>query len=705
MGVKRRKARIPQHADDDVPEEPVKKPSLQERQCAKTDPYEAASKSRDDADNVFESNEKWIDILATHLASEPKFIKFMQNPQPLEHVTLNRAWLAAVHLPGRYEKFTKFEVWYSKWYSGEKGAGFRLNIIRRGAELVLAATGTGTLQQHIETTLADLPLNDAETQVRRDALFEVQNTRQKLIDMAKRVTDTQHGLAKELYNQINSGADEGSEDPIQSTVQELGVLEQLKASTKSVLSDSALNAAGVKVLDDLLTSVPDDEDFGVLYLLEADQMFPVSVSSEPAVEQELEQAGSPGEGTDDQNELDAQQIASIVQKNTGIAIDFLLDKKLDDVKAYDDVFALRQDKLSKFKEIQTTKPLKGSALLDGPGLKKLDGESAKWLQEMFSNVNMQRFSLNFRDFEKTVTRPEDCVNAAPHSFFWGARHRRLDIARDNIVHVRRLVAELVENDMIANFDVDEKIESQLQLTLRRMYALLAVMFGCCAEGAIMLTIMDHLLEELGSLVIGTLDPKLESNRMQKAATALHRSSTTAKSKLNVNDFQRLEREHKAREVFAEVARFYRGAVMLLFVSASYRKSNKAQEEFEQWYNGLVAYIGRCGHSSCGEQLKVRRLEESEGGRAWALSVAVRDARLGSTVSTNRKFAYGCFYELVAFTRYHVGLVPFFHYFAHLWHPACRPFRGKAMMIDDITVLEGKAAQTLPSMDINRPAST
>lgn len=50
-------------------------------------------------------------------------------------------------------------------------------------------------------------------------------------------------------------------------------------------------------------------------------------------------------------------------------------------------------------------------------------------------------------------------------------------------------------------------------------------------------------------------------------------------------------------------------------------------------------------------------------------------------------AYGCLWDLIGFTRFHVGQVVFFHYFAHLWHPACRPFRGKAGLLDDISMME------------------
>jgi len=42
---------------------------------------------------------------------------------------------------------------------------------------------------------------------------------------------------------------------------------------------------------------------------------------------------------------------------------------------------------------------------------------------------------------------------------------------------------------------------------------------------------------------------------------------------------------------------------------------------------------------------------------------------------------------VEFLRFHGGLAPFYHYYTHLYHPSCRPFRGKAGLLDDITVME------------------
>lgn len=57
----------------------------------------------------------WVQIIAVHLASEPKFIAFMGNPQPLEFVLVDQEWLVAIYLPGRTKKYDDSAV--SAWFA------------------------------------------------------------------------------------------------------------------------------------------------------------------------------------------------------------------------------------------------------------------------------------------------------------------------------------------------------------------------------------------------------------------------------------------------------------------------------------------------------------------------------------------------------------------------------------------------------------
>ena len=92
------------------------------------------------ADQIY-SKEVWVDILAVHLASEPKFMTFMQTKQPLEHVSMNKEWLASVYVPGRYLMGAgKYEV--SHWET--------LLVATHQETTVFESSGIGSLSPDAE---------------------------------------------------------------------------------------------------------------------------------------------------------------------------------------------------------------------------------------------------------------------------------------------------------------------------------------------------------------------------------------------------------------------------------------------------------------------------------------------------------------------------------------------------------------------------
>lgn len=179
-------------------------------------------------------------------------------------------------------------------------------------------------------------------------------------------------------------------------------------------------------------------------------------------------------------------------------------------------------------------------------------------------------------------------------------------------------------------DENEDAFGQLQIVLRRMIALLAVSFGCCSEPALLCTIMDCLLEGLANLIIGHKDPRLETLRMRRVSKMLSSMGQQEKEQLpsnSITSIERLERESKARKLFAEIARFYRGAVVISIAAVSPSKSNRTEYEMEVWFEALVQLPSKCGHRGCLDQLEVRKIEEAKKNK-WGISVAVKDSRLG-----------------------------------------------------------------------------
>lgn len=231
-----------------------------------------------------------------------------------------------------------------------------------------------------------------------------------------------------------------------------------------------------------------------------------------------------------------------------------------------------------------------------------------------------------------VTRPSTLVGKDRlHNIFRSSTPAgRLAVVHDNVVHVRKFVKMLFDERLFreSNGEVDF---ASLHTTLRRMWALLAMMFGCIREGGALLTVMDHLLEELARQVVGYVDPKMETVRMRRLKDIMAKAS----DQVEVPKFpsqtgqlvEELAKEHRARFIFSELARFYRGAVLLSFVAVSLTKDWGANNQDELWYAELVKLSSHCGHRRCHEQLRVRKILKAKQ-NVYGLGVAVRDARLG-----------------------------------------------------------------------------
>lgn len=91
--------------------------------------------------------------------------------------------------------------------------------------------------------------------------------------------------------------------------------------------------------------------------------------------------------------------------------------------------------------------------------------------------------------------------------------------------VRCCVAILVQEDLLTDGEADLAC---LQTTLRRIYALIAPAFGSFAKPGLLCTLTDRLLADLADAVVGEVDSKMESIRMQKVAAVFGSSDITRK---------------------------------------------------------------------------------------------------------------------------------------------------------------------------------
>lgn len=259
---------------------------------------------------------------------------------------------------------------------------------------------------------------------------------------------------------------------------------------------------------------------------------------------------------------------------------------------------------------------------------------------MTAQIPIERFKLNYEMFELCVDRPDvfrkrEKVKHRDNKILH-MKYGRLITAHDNVYHIRSLLNLLfTEHLIIGSVDKPDLVDIlRLNVDTRRMWALLAVMYGCVREPAIWLTVMDALLENLARTVRGHVDHAYETVTMFRTdqilsyTTSLNRN--TLPSQCSEAFLKRLRRENFARNVFAEMARFFRGAVLLTFAEASVSRSpsKRGDPEFKQWYDELIKWHGQCGHPNCYEQLETNYNPDALT-QQWSLSVGVVDARVGT----------------------------------------------------------------------------
>jgi len=145
--------------------------------------------------------------------------------------------------------------------------------------------------------------------------------------------------------------------------------------------------------------------------------------------------------------------------------------------------------------------------------------------------------------------------------------------------------------------------------------------------------MDWLLEDLARMVVGYADPALETIRMQRFREIVSSAAVpTLPSRADKTIIAQLERHRLARELFGELALFYRGTVILLFtgvsVGSSRLNSRSQQETTETWYTELLKWSSTCGHTGCFEAIQSDYVEGAKY-RRYGVSVGILDPRIGA----------------------------------------------------------------------------
>lgn len=239
----------------------------------------------------------------------------------------------------------------------------------------------------------------------------------------------------------------------------------------------------------------------------------------------------------------------------------------------------------------------------------------KWLASMTAEIDVSRFKLNYEMFEQCVNRPDAFANPATRlkdNAIVRQKHGRLYMAQDNVYQIRALLDLICENHLCVGSDTFPRTLDLRRLyeSTERMWALLSIMHGCVEEPAIWLTVMDGLLARLAESICGHADPAHETITMCSAQEILAYATDGDLPQLPSTNPQTspksLKRDNFARNVFAELAGLYRGAVLLSFADASIPRSfpSRDSSQYKEWYEQLIPWHGQCGNSACFDRLKV-----------------------------------------------------------------------------------------------------
>lgn len=435
-------------------------------------------------------------------------------------------------------------------------------------------------------------------------MFQYHGNRGKIVTSIKTAIDLEHQLMRKLTMREHLTDTNEQRRQFQQSLRELQQVEECKEELRAKLKASKTDTTGKRLIDGLLQrmSTPMVEDLSFLPDNNSDD---IKTGAEPDV-------------TEPPVDHDR-----ILRK--------LNEKSIDPKRFYDkekrgasDIFIVKTP--YKWPSIETedqdqTEKIAGFTRQRSHDL--LDSDVEEALRGALAEVDMDRFALNMKTFVTIRRRPKEvaAAKATSGTIFKNPAQREL-VLFDNIFHLRAFLDIIRRGNQLL-------VDQELKQSLWRLWAVIALMYGCVAEGSLLLTVMDSVLEDVAEKVLGNLDPKHSTNTMMNLMDLRqHWQIERVQGKvLTDDDIQRLDRQETSRMVFNEFARFYRGANVLAYASVSWGTRVTATKSSIAWYRQLLRYSRECPGESCIENLKIFDNNDTRNNR-WGLSVGVKDARKG-----------------------------------------------------------------------------
>lgn len=479
------------------------------------------------------------------------------------------------------------------------------------------------------------PGTEWEDKQLRGDIFRHHTARQRIRDAIKAITDSEYHLTHKLTDSSLHSTDPIVQTRVQNTVDELHALQQTKTSLRENLATSSFFKTGRAGLDKLLGTKEAEykcelqlwEIPASVFTRRAEATVSRPIKQEFKIEVDENFKPTVGDGSPAKSAGRFRQIMASIGLNYPFGARFY-DYEVASRMHGNAVFMFMTEEETFDRPYN--KPRMASHQILAPDDKVLDVDMStieerlekKWQSVLDDNLDHDRLMKNLHYFENLTARPIEITSARPDSWNYRTHRERFGFLADNLVHVRSFVATLHREGLL-KFDDNCEVDTKgLQQCLRRMWLLVSLVYGCCPEASFLLTTMDTLLEDLAGYVIGHEDPLVSTESMRR----LHMFSEGGLPTVSNAQATDTKAEDRARVIFAELARFYRGAVLFAYCSVIWGTDFPSNPGM--WYQDIVESSRACDSGKCMEYIEVRTRLKGKKTTPREVSVAVEDARFG-----------------------------------------------------------------------------
>ncbi|RDW94514.1 hypothetical protein BP5796_00277 [Coleophoma crateriformis] len=517
-------------------------------------------------------------VIALHLVCTEEFHEAMGGTviHPTTFV-LQKNWICNIFVPGAALQFENADKWYQHVYS-------RKESIIRAAQKICHEIPAELKSKSMSSVQAPRPQSPQQiSNPVRDNVFRYQEMRRRVLDTAKMCAEEQYNIRKET-GLILLQKDSESQ---QKVLKGLYYLQEAESECNASLHDFSFETAVIGYIDRLISTKNWNE---------------TAYESTAALQAHIKSIH--------------QQAITLIMKEHDFAPIYLPSSLRTTV------FTRSTQRTSEVLEhVKAPEPLDLSLWSDS-SMKDCSTRMVQALPLIFGAVDPQRFEFTMAFFLSISERLSSLSSTTPKCKP-GCTPRRgrdtallaartipfEDLLHDNVYHMKKLFEILQQESLLRSRTDMEKEECRQtsEKTWLRIIALVSLYYGCLAEPGSILTVIEKLLQDLGSCFIRDgLSTFASTTTMSSTGkiTRIELAGGKIKYELpaeNNRPCSELSWSHRQRLLLAEFGRFFRGSIITAYRITAYVIPIPSSKD-NQWrslvFDSLLYWTRDCGCRDC-----------------------------------------------------------------------------------------------------------